>query len=160
MTSPFAFTHILLANIYQGCLSRSLSYSTLIKVHATLSLYDTLIEVDRTPPLPTHTHTHTFGGPPKFIKREKPSRVCAPICCILVLNSYPEPHPFQNPVSAPGREPGERALSLSPTEHSNPRRRLNVVCLTLLKLNPRALLVSFGGKSSSLRPCAMFDEIR
>ena len=46
----------------------------------------------RTPP--------PFGGPPNFIKREKTSRACAGIHCILVLNSYPDP-PFRNPVSAP-----------------------------------------------------------
>ena len=42
-----------------------------------------------------------FGGPPNFIKREKTLRVGARKCRILVLNSYPDPPPFRNPVSAP-----------------------------------------------------------
>ena len=42
-----------------------------------------------------------FGGPPNFIKREKILCVCVRKRRILVLNSYPDPPPFRNPVSAP-----------------------------------------------------------
>ena len=33
-------------------------------------------------------HLPFLGGPPNFIKREKASRMCAQIRCILVLNSF------------------------------------------------------------------------
>ena len=42
-----------------------------------------------------------FGGPPNCIKKEKMARACARKLRILVLNSYPDPPPFRNPVSAP-----------------------------------------------------------
>ena len=42
------------------------------------------------------------GEPLNFIKRGKTSRACTRKCRVLVLNSYPDPPPFQNPVSPVG----------------------------------------------------------
>ena len=57
-----------------------------------------------------------FGGPPNFIKKEKMAHACARKLRILVLNSYPDPPPFRNPVSAPAgitRLPSSLARDLS-----------------------------------------------
>ena len=61
-----------------------------------------------------------FWGLPNFIKRKKTLRTCGRISRVSVLNSYPDPYPFRNPVSTP-----TSVQSLLPTR-SDERRVLGV----------------------------------